>query len=77
MIEMMDEAMRAGDVNLDGLRHMDLKVGENLLLWIDAYGKAAGNQRSCWLGKKKRLVCMTWRDAEESDEEEEMEEEEV
>jgi hypothetical protein len=78
MIEMMQDAMRFGDVNFDGLRNIDLKVGENLLSWIDAYGKAAGNQRSCWLGKKKRLVCMTWQDAEEIDtDEEEMEEEDI
>ena len=33
-------------------------AGERLLKWIDAYGKSPGNQRSCWIGAKKK-VCTT------------------
>jgi hypothetical protein len=68
---MMTEAVEDGRLSAAAVDNLDFSVGRNLLLWIEAYGMAAGNQRSCWLGKKKRLVCMTWRDAEESEEEEE------
>ena len=49
-------------------------VGDRLLKWIDAYSKAPGFTRSCWVGADKELVCMTLRD---DDEEEEEEEEEI
>jgi hypothetical protein len=44
-------------------------TGENLLKWIDAYSNANGNQRSCWLGRRKKLVCMSWEQDDMSDEE--------
>lgn len=66
---MIGKAIEVGELSSAAVDNFDGSIGENLLSWVDAYGKAAGNQRSCWLGKKKRLVCMTWRDAEDSDEE--------
>lgn len=65
------EALEDGRLSAAAVDNVDFSVGRNLLSWIEAYGMTAGNQRSCWLGKKKRLVCMTWRDAEESEEGEE------
>jgi len=47
----------------------DWKTGDSILKWIDAYAGASGNSRSCWVGEKKKIVCMTWRDAESSDDE--------
>jgi hypothetical protein len=38
----------------------DWKTGDNILKWIDAYAGASGNSRSCWVGEKKKIVCMTW-----------------
>ena len=43
--------------------------GQKLLDWIDAYSNAPGDSRSCWIGEHKKLVCMTWRDEENSDDE--------
>jgi hypothetical protein len=54
----------------------DWTAGENLLKWIDAYSSCPGNARSCWLGRKKKLVCMSWREADTSDEDEEGDEDE-
>ena len=51
-------------------------AGEHLLRWIEAYSRCAGNARSCWLGGRKKLVCMSWREADSSEEEGEGEEEE-
>jgi hypothetical protein len=47
-----------------------MAAGTKLLKWIDAYSGAPGTARSCWVGEKKRLVCMSWRNAETSDEDE-------
>jgi len=51
--------------------HPSMIIGGKLLEWIDAYALAPGNQRSCWVGAKKKLTCMTWRDVDTSDEDEE------
>ena len=65
-IELMEKHFADGGVDGEGVSG----VGDKLLAWIDAYGKAVGSSRSCWVGEKKKLVCMTWRDADESDEDE-------
>lgn len=69
----MKRGIDAGEIvesELDGDVQYSTKVGECLLDWAQAYANTSGNQRSCWQGKK-RMVCMTWRDTDSSDEEEE------
>lgn len=63
----MDEASSTVETKNPSVQ--DWSTGENLLKWIDAYASSPGNARSCWLGKKKKLVCMSWREADTSDEE--------
>lgn len=76
ILEMMEIAIENGEVTLESLGTEKFEVGERLLSWIDAYAKAPGNLRSCWVGEKKRLVCMSWRDADSSDDEREDEDDE-
>lgn len=66
--EMMAAQAGKGMVDDDITRISQL--GECLLKWIHAYAHCPGNRRACWLGEKKKLVCMTWRDADTSDEDE-------
>jgi hypothetical protein len=73
---MMETAIENGEIIPESLDMKKLEVGERLLNWIDAYSKAPGNSRSCWVGGKKRLVCMSWGDADSSDNEREEEDEE-
>ena len=74
-VELTEEAVKRGEINRVDYDEEPYIAGESLLRWIDAYSNAPGNTRSCWIGNKKQLVCMTWRDADTSDEEEEEEEE--
>jgi hypothetical protein len=46
----------------------DWTAGTHLLEWIDAYSNVNGSDRSCWLGKRKKLVCMSWVEGDSSDE---------
>jgi len=69
----MEKAILEGTVSLEYLdenQYPYMIMGEKLLEWINAYAHAPGNQRSCWVGAKKKLTCMTWRDVDTSDEEE-------
>jgi len=70
---MMRTAVENGEVPVNFMDVGSFPVGERLLKWIDAYSKASGDARSCWLGATKKLVCMTWRDADDSGDEEEIE----
>lgn len=74
IIEMMADEFGKGILRDDMARVSH--VGEQLLGWIDAYSLSPGNGRACWVGTKKKLVCMTWRDVDMSDDEEEEEAEE-
>jgi len=65
IIEMMAEEFRK-DVLRDDMARVS-RLGEQLLGWIDAYSHSPGNARACWVGAKKKLVCMTWRDVDMSD----------
>jgi hypothetical protein len=73
---LIEEGIKRGEVQYVDYSTDPYAAGECLLKWIDAYWNSPGNLRSCWLGSKKQLVCMTWRDADTSDEEEEEEEDE-
>jgi hypothetical protein len=68
IIEMMSDEFGKGILRDDMARVS--QVGDQLLGWIDAYSRSPGNARACWVGTKKKLVCMTWRDVDMSDEEE-------
>lgn len=73
IVGMIRTAIENGEVLINSMDVEFSQVGERLLEWIDAYSKAPGNERSCWVGAKKRLVCMAWRDTDLSGEEDEME----
>ena len=73
MLGMMRTAIEYGEVSINSMAEESSEVGERLLKWIDAYSKAPGNTRSCWVGAKKKLVCMSWSDVDDSGDEEEME----
>jgi len=66
---MMEEAIKQGDIQDVNYTTDPYIVGECILKWIDAYAKAPGDHRSCWLGNEKKLVCMTWQEVDTSDEE--------
>ena len=75
--ELMTGLMRQRMVENRPTDEMDIEetfeVGERLLNWIDAYGKARGSQRSCWIGEGKRLkVTYSWgdNDSDEDDDDE-------
>ena len=70
---MMRTAIENGEVSIDVMDVESFPVGERLLKWIEAYSNASGDVRSSWLGAKKKLVCMTWTDADDSGDEDEME----
>jgi hypothetical protein len=70
---LMKTAVKAGQVEVESVDDLNdscqSKMGQKVLDWIEAYSSASGNARSCWVGGKKKLVCMTWRDADSSDDE--------
>jgi len=70
---LMKTAVTAGQVEMESVDDLNdscqSKMGQKVLDWIEAYSSASGNARSCWVGGKKKLVCMTWRDADSSDDE--------
>jgi hypothetical protein len=73
---MMRTAIEHGEVSIisiDAKGSLSSEVGKRLLKWIDAYSKASGDARSCWVGAKKKLACITWMDADDSGDEDEIE----
>lgn len=72
IVGMIRTAIENGEVSINAMDSEVFRVGERLLEWIDAYSKAPGDKRSCWVGLKKKLAYGPWRDV-DSDDEEEME----
>lgn len=56
---------------MDSEKYPFTAAGDKLIKWMDAYSNASGDTRSCWLGAKKKLVCLNWRDEDSSDEDDE------
>jgi hypothetical protein len=75
ILEMMADEFGKGILR-DNMARIS-QIGEQLLGWIDAYSRSPGNSRACWVGARKKLVCMTWRDVDMSDENEEEDEDYV
>jgi len=59
---------QTGPSVLDGDIARISQLGEALLKWVNAYSRSPGDKRACWVGAKKKVVCITWRDVDSSDE---------
>ena|ERR1700694_647735 len=72
-VALMEKGVKAGVVDKESVEDLNLafhtSLGQKVIDWIEAYADTSGGSRSCWVGEKKRMVCMTWREADSSDDE--------
>jgi hypothetical protein len=72
-LDLMEKGVGTGLVDKESIEDLNMifqtRIGQKVLDWIDAYSNTSGSARSCWVGDKKKMVCMTWRESESSDDE--------